>query len=217
MSRVMRQREKVPERVATAVLVANKHTCCICNEPRKHVETHHIDGDTANNAPENIAVLCRDCHSRVTGDEGLGRRYSESEVSEYKRIWEGKCCGALEEKRETGDEDEGPVSYRREVAVVHGNEHATYDFCLDAGQKLIAGIWASDYIDVSVCERSDYKRWLEDGDLMEYEGAEEVLEWEVPFVAPHDGNYVLLVINHGDQDVDFGMDVTIWDADEAEN
>jgi len=66
----------------------NDHTCCICRERGKDVLIHHIDGDKNNNDPANLAILCLDCHSKVTGERGLGRKYSELEVKKYKRNWE---------------------------------------------------------------------------------------------------------------------------------
>jgi len=39
--------------------------CEICGA--KAVDRHHIDGDTGNNTPENIARLCRRCHMTVDG------------------------------------------------------------------------------------------------------------------------------------------------------
>lgn len=78
----------VPAGVADEVLYRNDHTCCICNLPRKHVQIHHIDGDPSNYSIANLAVVCLDCHSLVTGAQGLGRHYSEGEVRRYKRAWE---------------------------------------------------------------------------------------------------------------------------------
>lgn len=69
-------------------MVANRHCCCICNVTHKDVQIHHIDNDNSNNAPENLAVLCLDCHSKVTSDGGLGRSYSPGEVASYKTLWE---------------------------------------------------------------------------------------------------------------------------------
>jgi len=66
----------------------NDHTCCICRERGKDVQIHHIDGNHANNADRNLAVLCLDCHSRVTGRRGLGRSFSVAEVRKYKVDWE---------------------------------------------------------------------------------------------------------------------------------
>lgn len=70
------------------LMFANDHTCCVCRTKGKNVQVHHIDGNTSNNAPENLAVLCLDCHSRVTGTEGLGRAYTPGELGQYKRTWE---------------------------------------------------------------------------------------------------------------------------------
>src|SRR5260370_17478654 len=81
-------RSEIPADVAADVLYRNDHTCCICNAPRKHVQIHHIDGDPSNNSPANLAVVCLDCHSLVTGGHGLGRHYSAGEVRRYKRAWE---------------------------------------------------------------------------------------------------------------------------------
>jgi hypothetical protein len=78
----------VPTDLADEVLYRNDHTCCICNEPRKHVQIHHIDGNPNNGSMANLAVVCLDCHSRVTGVQGLGRRYGSGEVRRYKSAWE---------------------------------------------------------------------------------------------------------------------------------
>ena len=40
-------------------------SCEHCGNPAK--DRHHKDGDTANNSPENIAVLCRRCHMKEDG------------------------------------------------------------------------------------------------------------------------------------------------------
>ncbi len=69
-------------------MFANDHTCCICRDKSKHVQIHHIDGDNSNNAWRNLAVLCLNCHSKVTGDEGLGRCITAGEIKKYKETWE---------------------------------------------------------------------------------------------------------------------------------
>lgn len=40
--------------------------CERCDQ-RKPLERHHIDEDTGNNKPENLAALCRRCHMEVDG------------------------------------------------------------------------------------------------------------------------------------------------------
>lgn len=77
-------RISVPADVADEVLFANRHRCCVCHEPRKPVHIHHIDENPENNDPGNLAVLCLDHHSDVTGNEGLGRNYSENEIRLFK-------------------------------------------------------------------------------------------------------------------------------------
>lgn len=87
----MAGRLKISPSVDVPLLVSNLHTCCVCRVPNLPIEIHHIDGNPGNNDPENLAVVCRNCHSRVTGDEGLGRRYSPAEVTEFKKRWESAC------------------------------------------------------------------------------------------------------------------------------
>ncbi len=39
--------------------------CTKCGDPKS--ERHHINGDTANNTPENVELLCRKCHMTEDG------------------------------------------------------------------------------------------------------------------------------------------------------
>lgn len=78
----------VPAATRDLILFKNDHTCCICRIKGKHVQIHHIDRNRRNNDPNNLAVVCLDCHSRVTGPSGLGRSYSPGELKKYKRAWE---------------------------------------------------------------------------------------------------------------------------------
>ena len=39
--------------------------CKICNN--KKSERHHIDGNTSNNEPSNIEIICRKCHMELDG------------------------------------------------------------------------------------------------------------------------------------------------------
>src|SRR5437016_3495748 len=121
-------RPKIPDTVANALLVANRHTCCICNVAHKHVQIHHIDSNNSNHDPSNLAVVCMDCHSRVTGDEGLGRRYSEEEVREYKRQWELQCSGVNTEDEEEDEEEEEdstekPAGSIYQYRLIRNGEH----------------------------------------------------------------------------------------------
>ena len=84
----MNRKLDVPQKIADNLMFENDHTCCICRIKGKNVQIHHIDGNNSNNDPSNLALVCLECHSKVTGDEGLGRRYSSGEIKRYKRTWE---------------------------------------------------------------------------------------------------------------------------------
>ena len=44
------------------------HECCVCgyNEFTEILEVHHIDGDRSNNEPENLIIICPNCHRALT-------------------------------------------------------------------------------------------------------------------------------------------------------
>lgn len=83
-----RRRKTISTPVAEEVLFRSDHTCCICRRRERDVQVHHIDGNNSNNSPENLAVVCLVCHSRVTAGRGLGRTFTPGAVRRYKRSWE---------------------------------------------------------------------------------------------------------------------------------
>lgn len=83
-----KRRRGIPAQTSDEILFYSSHTCCICRVAGRDVQIHHIDGNNWHNDPSNLAVVCLDCHSRVTGTRGLGRAYSQGEVRRYKRVWE---------------------------------------------------------------------------------------------------------------------------------
>lgn len=82
------RRPKIPPRLEEEVLFRSAHVCCICRVRGKDVQIHHINGRPTDNDFDNLAVLCLDCHSQVTGTRGLGKSYRAGEVRKYKRSWE---------------------------------------------------------------------------------------------------------------------------------
>jgi hypothetical protein len=218
-------RQEVPDKIAVEVLAANHHTCCICRERRKHVQLHHIDEDHANSVPGNLAVVCLDDHSRVTGDEGLGRKFTPREVRQYKLQWETICAHAgvpdedeEEADGEVDDEADEPLVSVFQSRLIRANDECAFAFDMEAGQELICSISADDYVDVSICTARAHKKWLDGEDLSHYEGEEDVRECELPtFVAPRDGKFVVLVMNDNDEGVDATVDISIWAASEDDN
>lgn len=83
-----KKRSPIPSSVADEVLFQADHTCCICRTRGKDVQVHHVDGNRDNNKASNLAVVCLDCHSKITGRRGLGQSYSTGEVRKYKRSWD---------------------------------------------------------------------------------------------------------------------------------
>lgn len=214
----MGERTKVPPATADDLLVTNAHTCCICREARQPVEIHHINGDPSDNRPENLAVLCRNCHGLVTGKNSLGRSYSAAEVSQYKKRWEAAC--ASEDDNDDGVEEPNDELY--ETKLIRKNEHEFYDFEMEADQELIGTIEAGSYVDVLVCEEADFEAWRDGEEEEELEEDErplpdhyflaaDVLERTFRFTAPEDGTFGVLVINWGKKDVEVTTEIAIWD------
>ena len=83
-----KRRKPIPTSTSDEALFRADHTCCVCRIRGKDVQIHHIDSNPSNNNSSNLAVVCLDCHSKVTGSRGLGKSYSSGEVRKYKRSWE---------------------------------------------------------------------------------------------------------------------------------
>ncbi len=85
----MKLRRKIPPHIASQVLIANSHACCVCH--RTSVQLHHIDGDPGNNDASNLACLCMDHHDSATSKTGLTRKLMPDHVAKYKSDWEARC------------------------------------------------------------------------------------------------------------------------------
>ena len=134
-SQAMNVRPKISQDVADELMYRNRHTCCLCHTPRKHVQIHHVDGDSANNTFANLAVLSLDCHSLVTGNEGLGRRYTAGEVTRYKAQWEQQCA-VLNLEDESSDSEDEEEDDEAEEKSDQPAEHHYEDSILEADSHL---------------------------------------------------------------------------------
>jgi hypothetical protein len=90
---------EIPPDVAAEVLFLADRTCCVCRQRSRPVQLHHIDDDPANSTPENIAVLCFDCHRETQIRGGFDRKLDAAQVRLYKLDWinrvEAKRNGAM--------------------------------------------------------------------------------------------------------------------------
>ncbi len=87
-------RKKIPPKVSSELLVANRHACCVCQS--KGVQIHHIDEDSSNNSIENLAALCLPCHDQASMQIGLSKKLRAEEIKIYKTKWEDKCAADIE-------------------------------------------------------------------------------------------------------------------------
>ena len=82
-----KNRIPVPRALAAEILVSSDRTCCVCRQPGKSVQLHHIDGNPGNNDAQNIAVLCLQCHDDTQLTGGFGRRLDALTVARYRKNW----------------------------------------------------------------------------------------------------------------------------------
>lgn len=64
----------------------NESVCCVCQ--KKNVQIHHIDGNSANNKPNNLAVLCIEDHDRASSRSSMTRGLTPALVRRFKADWE---------------------------------------------------------------------------------------------------------------------------------
>lgn len=102
-------RTLIPQATADRLLFANRHRCCICHEPRKPVQIHHINENPNDHAWNSLAILCLDHHSDVTGSQGFGRNYRPQEIRLWKQNWEAQCRVWHETHDEDADEDDSDL------------------------------------------------------------------------------------------------------------
>lgn len=82
-----KKRVPIPEDPKDNILFLSDRTCCVCRVRGKRVQIHHIDEDPSNNDPENLAVLCFDCHDQTQITGGVGRGLTAGQVIRYRDDW----------------------------------------------------------------------------------------------------------------------------------
>lgn len=82
-------RKKISDSVQTEILVQSRRRCCICfglnrDETIKRGQLAHVDGDSSNNAPENLAYLCFDHHDEFDSRTSQSKGLLPSEILKYR-------------------------------------------------------------------------------------------------------------------------------------
>lgn len=83
-------RRNISQSLRSELLIANKHSCCICG--RVNVQIHHINSDPSDNRWSNLAVLCLEHHDKATAPKGLTVSLKPDEILIYKEKWEKICA-----------------------------------------------------------------------------------------------------------------------------
>jgi hypothetical protein len=65
----------------------SNRTCCVCTEPGKPIQIHHIDENPSNNVLENLAILCLHCHEDTQISGGFGRKLDAAQTSKFREQW----------------------------------------------------------------------------------------------------------------------------------
>jgi len=119
-------RVPIPDDVAADVLFASHRICCVCTEPGKPVQLHHIDEDHANNARENLAVLCLDCHYQTQIRGGFARHLDPAQVRQYRDDWVARM------QRRRDESDRIAVEVMTRAAPRQEENRGTLNVQLDA-------------------------------------------------------------------------------------
>ena len=213
-------RSPIPPSVAAKLLFENQHRCCICGpNPNTDcgpgpVQIHHIDGNPANNAPRNLAVLGLVHHSKITGSQGFGRNYSQTEIRLYKKSWEALCKSRYESSNGSFHFSNGvePI-YRFIKSVVLGaHEHLYPSLELKAGDEVTFNLLSNKPVEFLIMTKRQHDRWLRNGEGMLYEQHTDVTEIDDYFEIPDDDHWLLIFCNHSAEEVEVAFSLSIWDA-----
>jgi len=83
-----KHRKKIPQKIEAQILFINDRVCCICRDPSKKVQIHHIDGNPNNNNLSNLAVVCINHHDEIHKSGGVTKAISTTLLKKYKHNWE---------------------------------------------------------------------------------------------------------------------------------
>jgi len=82
-----KKRIEIPVDVATDLQYKSDRTCCVCHKVGDDCQIHHLNEDPKNNDPENLALLCLQCHSDAGKLGGAGRSLTPTLIRRYRDEW----------------------------------------------------------------------------------------------------------------------------------
>lgn len=84
-------RKAITRNLASSLLMAARHRCCVCPQHRRISNIHHIDENNTNNAPDNLVGLCSECHADAHTTSTMRRNITADQLLAYKTAWESLC------------------------------------------------------------------------------------------------------------------------------
>jgi hypothetical protein len=108
-----KRRVPIPDNLAAEVMFASDCTCCVCRDPNRKTEVHHIDGDPSNNDFANLAVVCKDHQSEAHTDHAFASNLTSDLVRIYNESWRATVRAKLSL---SGDEALN-IEYQQEVVL----------------------------------------------------------------------------------------------------
>jgi hypothetical protein len=93
-------RVPIPSETSADIRFRSDHTCCVCRKPGLPIQIHHLDENSSNNDPENLAVLCLICHDKTQVEGGFGRKLDSAAIKTYREDWYSR----VRSRRDKADE-----------------------------------------------------------------------------------------------------------------
>lgn len=201
-------RTRVPQNIADELLANNNHCCCLCREPGKPVEIHHINGDPSNHDPDNLAVLCRNCHGIIEQKGPLGRSVGQGEVIRYKQEWEAMC--------DQNQDFSAPGIDEHKVVRIAAGEDRLWLYYAPAGSEIVLGFDSNVALTATIARESDYRRWVNDEETDVLDEEEDLYKGELEVQVDRDNNYAIWLTNYDDENAVVEVDISIWPSADDE-
>ncbi|MDP8989890.1 MAG: hypothetical protein M3N41_07400 [Acidobacteriota bacterium] len=222
----MSNRRPIDPATEARLLTRSARRCCLCfhltqDFTEKEGQLAHLDRDASNGSERNLVFLCLRHHSLYDSRTSQHKNYTTLEVRTARERLYQRVAELTEAGADFDDESEDPIEECQETALIRAGEHKTYPFSMLDGQELVGAISADGFIDIVVCEERDCEKWAEleceeEDDVplpAHYFLAEEVRGRTLDIVVPKDGDFVVLLINWGDEDVEATIDCAIWPSE----
>ncbi len=82
-------RTAIPEHIRLEVINRSNNRCCVCQTP--FLQIHHLDEDPSNNAIDNLAPLCPNCHTQAHSRGKMTLNLTASRIAALRDKWYDYC------------------------------------------------------------------------------------------------------------------------------